>query len=138
MSNTSQHYQGLARVRGPYNRGRVPGTVGYRLTQLRKLSKRTQHDLSQEALCETTTWGAWERAESMPTILDITRMAEMFQVSLYWLLTGKFQGDPYLPPDPDALPVLDTVEQYREERKNREDQESAALASRKHEKGRYA
>lgn len=75
---------------------------GDRLAELRKIHGMTQRDLAKELHCSSGAVGFWETGERTPTTDTLLQIADLFNVSVDYLL-GK-DSTPPIPPWVSRLP----------------------------------
>ena len=64
-------------------------TIGKRIRILRKKSSLTQAELAERLYVSNNTISSWERDRTRPDITIIVQIAEIFHVSLNYLLVGE-------------------------------------------------
>lgn len=64
-------------------------TIGKRIRILRKKSGLTQAELARRLYVSNNTVSSWERDRTRPDIIIIVQIAEIFHVSLNYLLVGE-------------------------------------------------
>lgn len=75
-------------------------TLGERLTQVRTAKQLTTQQVADELGIARSTYTGYETQYREPDTKTLIRLAEMYEVSLDWLLTGKSGDDlPTLPPE---------------------------------------
>ena len=63
--------------------------IGYRLAEARKNCGMTQAEAAEKLYITAASISSWERGNSIPDTEKIPEIAELYDVSLEWLLTGK-------------------------------------------------
>ncbi len=66
-----------------------------RLAMARKNKKMTQGDVAEKLAISFQAVSLWERGETLPELEKLSELAELYQVSLDWLLTGKIEEKVY-------------------------------------------
>ena len=64
-------------------------TVAKNIVRLRQASGMTQAELAAKLNYSDKAVSKWERGESMPDVAVLSRIADLFQVSLDWLVRGE-------------------------------------------------
>lgn len=64
-------------------------TIGKRIRTLRKRSGLTQEELGGMLYVSNNTVSSWERDRTRPDIVIMMQIAEIFHVSLNYLIVGK-------------------------------------------------
>ena len=64
------------------------GTVSQRLLELRRDFGLSQEGLARRLEVSVSTVAKWERNDSLPGARALLRLAEIFNVSINWLLLG--------------------------------------------------
>lgn len=64
-------------------------TIGQRIRYLRTQSSMTQKALAETLYVSNNTVSSWERDRTRPDIIIIVQIAEVFYVSLNYLLVGE-------------------------------------------------
>lgn len=65
------------------------GLLGNRLSNLRKKTKFRQEDIAKKLGLGRTTYAMYEQGKREPDLEILTKLADIFNVSLDYLLTGK-------------------------------------------------
>jgi len=89
--------------------------IGERITQLRKAKDWSQDDLAKEINASRVMVGKYERADSSPSIDVIVKLAQVFDVSVDYLL-GMGLHARY---SQDVLQRLDDIESLPEDERQR-------------------
>ena len=71
-------------------------TFSERLAMARKNSGMTQNDVAQQLEVSFQAVSLWERGETAPEIDKLADLAQLYQVTLDWLLTGKQEERVYV------------------------------------------
>ena len=80
--------------------------IGERIIQLRKIKNWSQDDLAKEIHASRVMIGKYERSDNLPSIEVIVRLANVFEVSVDFLL-GEGQNAAY---DKEMVKRLDELE----------------------------
>ena len=64
-------------------------TVAKNIVRLRQASGMTQAELAAKLNYSDKAVSKWERGESMPDVAVLSKIADLFQVSLDWLVRGE-------------------------------------------------
>lgn len=86
-------------------------TVGEKLLQLRKQHALSQEELAKKLLVSRQTISLWETNQSLPTIENLIRLREIFDVRIDEILLGAEEGEP----EPSPLQTMEytlTPEEY--------------------------
>jgi len=67
----------------------IKGTVAKNITRLRQASGMTQAELAAKLNYSDKAVSKWERGESLPDVTVLAQIADLFQVSLDWLVRGE-------------------------------------------------
>ncbi len=94
-------------------------TIGNRITEARKKENISQAGLAEKLFISSQAVGKWERGESMPDIITLSRLAEILGVDLNYFSDGKFhtvvENTPALfPPVNENVPASFASEQTTE------------------------
>lgn len=71
-------------------------TIGNKIVERRKKLNISQAQLAEQLFISAQAVGKWERGESMPDIITLNRLAEIFNVDLNYF-SGNIQPEPIIP-----------------------------------------
>lgn len=83
-------------------------TIGERIQQYRKAQKLSQEELAGKLFVSRQTVSLWENDQTLPTIDNLIRLKEIFNISLDELLTGTDES-PEISPVPEPSHPIDTA-----------------------------
>ena len=92
--------------------------IGNRIKLARKARKKSQEWLAEEIGVRQTSVSAWERGSSDPATENMSRVAQVLDVSFEWLATGKGEMEVvYQPVRINTAEPLPKYEIYSEEQR---------------------
>lgn len=97
----------------------IPSTMGQRIRDLRSKKGMTQQIFADFVPCHKASVSRWENDESMPSAETISRIADIFEVSEYYLMFGSSeQPDHILDMNGLTFYQMDLVRKMVEELRN--------------------
>lgn len=101
------------------NCNEIPSTMGQRIRDLRNKKGVTQQIFADFIFCHKASVSRWENDESMPSAETISRIADYFEVSEYYLMFGSSeQPDHILDMNGLTFYQMDLVRKLVEELRN--------------------
>ncbi len=71
----------------------MKSTIGHNIVALRRSARMTQSELAERLNYSDKAVSKWECGDAVPDILTLTRLTELFGVTLDWLVKSKHQID---------------------------------------------